>query len=152
MQTFLPYRRFESSARVLDNKRLGKQRVETMQIMHALVRLQVRNDSKGGSIPWGNHPAVKMWKGFEYALMSYQEVMCAEWARRGFNDTCLEKTRTLFEQLPQENRMPKVPRWMGQKRIHSIHRANLLRKDPKHYGQFGWKEEPAEGYWWPKRG
>jgi hypothetical protein len=152
MQTFLPYRRFEASAHVLDDKRLGKQRVETMQIMHALVRLQAVNDVKGGSIPWGNHPAVKMWRGFEYTLLSYQAALCREWERREFNDTCLEKTRVLFMQLPKENRLPKVPRWMGLKKFHSAHRANLLRKDPKHYGQFGWKEEPAEGYWWPKRG
>jgi Pyrimidine dimer DNA glycosylase len=36
MQTFLPFPSFEESARVLDNKRLGKQRVETMQILKAL--------------------------------------------------------------------------------------------------------------------
>ena len=32
MQTFLPYADFKRSAESLDNKRLGKQRVEAMQI------------------------------------------------------------------------------------------------------------------------
>lgn len=37
MQTFLPSPSFSESASVLDNKRLGKQRVETLQIMSTLV-------------------------------------------------------------------------------------------------------------------
>lgn len=152
MQTLLPYRRFEASARCLDKTSLGQQRVETMQIMHALVRLQVVNDIRGGSIPWGNDPAVKMWRGFEYALMSYQTALCNEWTRRGYNDTCLKKTQVLFDRLPQDNRMPKVPRWLGLKRFHSLHRANLLLRNPKHYVKFGWKEKPTEGFWFPKHG
>lgn len=37
MQTFLPYADYEQSAAVLDQKRLGKQRVETLQIMQVLL-------------------------------------------------------------------------------------------------------------------
>ncbi len=36
MQTFLPYPDFARSAAVLDPARLGKQRVETLQILRAL--------------------------------------------------------------------------------------------------------------------
>lgn len=36
MQTFLPYPDFAESASVLDRQRLGKQRVETLQVMKAL--------------------------------------------------------------------------------------------------------------------
>ena len=36
MQTFLPYASFEESAKVLDRQRLGKQRVECLQIFNAL--------------------------------------------------------------------------------------------------------------------
>jgi hypothetical protein len=151
IQTFLPYKSFESSARVLDDKRLGKQRVEIMQIMHALIRLQGHNDIKGGAIPWANHPATLMWKGFEHSLLRYQEAMCGEWIRRGFNDTCLEKTADLLLAQPGFQIIDD-PRWLGLKKFHSPHRANLLRKDPDHYGKFGWSEEPAEGYFWPKHG
>ena len=35
MQTFLPYPDFARSARCLDNRRLGKQRVESYQILRA---------------------------------------------------------------------------------------------------------------------
>lgn len=54
MQTFLPYSSFKDSARVLDRQRLGKQRVENMQIITALL------DPDYG---WQNHPAVNMWRG-----------------------------------------------------------------------------------------
>jgi len=33
MQTFVPYANFSESAKVLDRQRLGKQRVETLQVM-----------------------------------------------------------------------------------------------------------------------
>ena len=36
MQTFLPYPDFVQTAGVLDARRLGKQRVETIQVMRAL--------------------------------------------------------------------------------------------------------------------
>ena len=36
MQTFLPFPDFVASARSLDRLRLGKQRVETLQILNAL--------------------------------------------------------------------------------------------------------------------
>ena len=62
MQTFLPYADFERSARALDAKRLGKQRVETIQVVRALTR---------PGYGWANHPAVLMWKGYEEALGRY---------------------------------------------------------------------------------
>ena len=38
MQTFLPYKSFVKSLNCLDNKRLGKQRVEAMQILNAITQ------------------------------------------------------------------------------------------------------------------
>lgn len=37
MQTFLPYASYTKSAKALDNKRLGKQRVETLQVLQVLL-------------------------------------------------------------------------------------------------------------------
>ena len=152
MQTFLPYKRFDHSARVLDNKRLGKQRVETMQIMKALVL------NEG----WIHHPVTKMWRGYEMTLFAYQEAICDQWSiKRKFNDTCLEKTRALLEGREDTALALNaydhgadliLPPWLGLKKFHSPHRANLLRKDPIHYGRFGWKELPDEGYWYPPEG
>jgi hypothetical protein len=78
VQTFLPYADFERSARVLDAKRLGKQRVEVIQVVRAL------------TVPgyaWASHPAALMWKGYEEALGRYGIVCCDAWTERGFGDT-----------------------------------------------------------------
>lgn len=45
---------------------------------------------------------------------------------------------------------PTRPPWLGDERVHSSHRANLLRKKYAHYSQFGWKETPVKGYYWPR--
>lgn len=133
MQTFLPYPDFAASAQVLDYRRLGKQRVETKQILNALSGL-----SKG----WVNHPASLMWRGHESALVEYGYAMTLEWRRRGYKDTMLP----WFE----ERRCPVfvLPSWVGREDIHSSHRSNLLRKDPVFYGQFGWTESATLPYVW----
>lgn len=51
MQTFMPYYNWDECAKVLDNKRLNKQKVEALQILKAI------NDPEYG---WQNHPAVNM--------------------------------------------------------------------------------------------
>ena len=72
MQTFLPYKSFTKSAKCLDNKRLGKQRVEAMQILNVLLS----KDKKAG---WHNHPAVLQWKGYEGTLFDYLLSCADEW-------------------------------------------------------------------------
>lgn len=125
MQTFLPYPDFEASAAVLDQKRLGKQRVETLQIMKALVTGQ----------GWINHPATKMWSGYEFALLEYQDAVCREWhLNRGFNDTCLAKTIDLFYSKSELRDCKANPWWFGGDKFHEAHRSNLVRKDPLYYG------------------
>ena len=92
MQTFLPYSDFEKSAKVLDYRRLGKQRVEGYQIMKALLNL---TESKA----WRNHPATAMWRGHEGALALYCKTMCEEWIRRGYNDSLLPFFNEYIEKL-----------------------------------------------------
>lgn len=153
MQTFLPYKDFGKSARCLDDKRLGKQRVEVLQILRTL---------RGITHGWRNHPAVKMWRGYEIALAWYGLVICEEWIRRGFHDTCLEKIRRF---LPRQLRGRFIsrtaaqyflhgpnsrPPWLGSRKFHASHRSNLLRKDPTYYGRFGWTQGPGLPYIWPE--
>lgn len=135
MQTFLPYASFVQSARVLDNQRLGKQRVECLQLLNALT---------GKSSGWINHPAAKMWRGWEYNLMLYGEAICTEWKNRGFKDTCLEKLGCFGIEKTTNS-----PPWLGDLDLHASHRSNLLRKNPTHYGQFGWNEPDDLPYVWP---
>ena len=146
MQTFLPYKRFDHSARALDDKRLDKQRVEAMQIMSALMKLRFHTNT--ANIPWANHPATKMWFGYEHALLNYQEAICGEWVRRGNRDGMLDKTADLILSQPGFQMIGDPP-WLGKKLLHSSHRANLLREAPEWYDRFNWPEEPAEDFWWP---
>ncbi|MBF0481604.1 MAG: hypothetical protein HQK81_01365 [Desulfovibrionaceae bacterium] len=134
MQTFLPYPDFYSSAACLDYRRLGKQRLEAKNILKILA-------GETSSKAWRNHPAVLMWRGGEDALREYYNACLAEWISRGYRNTMLP------ERLPAAR--PPKPWWFGLERFHAAHRANLLRKDPTYYGQFGWKEDPAMEYWWP---
>lgn len=140
MQTFLPYPDFAASAACLDYRRLGKQRVECLQICKAIA-----NSSYG----WQNHPAVNMWRNSGFSLLRYGEAICIEWRKRGFKDTLHTWfqdaiTYRMFDACIQ-------PSWLGNPNLHSSHRAALLAKDPAHYGQFGWTEEPKIDYWWPTK-
>ena len=110
MQTFLPYADFYSCSRVLDSKRLGKQRVECKQILLAL--------KNGGA--WSNHPAVKMWRGYEPALCRYAVCMCREWTERGYVDN-------LFSFFPQYAKVT-YPDWLGREDLHKSHRRALIYK------------------------
>lgn len=140
MQTFLPFPNFTASALVLDSKRLGKQRVEAMQILKAL----------DGSSGWSNHPATKMWIGYRLALMLYHDVCIREWVRRGYHNTMTTLVfRNAEDEVPPHVRNVPMPPWLGREDVHASHRANLLRKDPEHYGNLGWTETPIEGYVWP---
>lgn len=123
MQTFLPYRDFEKTAASLDMKRLGKQRVETLQIVKAILT----PTQKG----WQNHPAVNMWRGYLGSLLDYQVAICYEWvANRGYKDTCLEKTELLLESADLGI---SDPPWLGNEAVHVSHQSNLVQKDPIFY-------------------
>lgn len=142
MQTFLPYSDFARSAYVLDDKRLGKQRVETLQILNAL-----RLPNYG----WKNHPAVRMWVGYEYMLTYYGRSMCAEWVRRGFKDTCLGKFDAIQLELPATAFAFLRPWWLDDERLTRSHQSNLLRKDPTHYKQHFPGVPDDLPYFWPSK-
>lgn len=121
MQTFLPYPDFKQSARALDVKRLGKQRVEASQILNCLLN--------GGSQGWSNHPAVKMWRGYECALAQYGMAMCVEWSRRGYTDNLFPFFYNVYARLLP----PIMPPWLGDVEFHRSHQSNLLNKAPSYY-------------------
>jgi len=141
MQCFLPYPDFVQTAKVLDYRRLGKQRVECLQIFRCL---------NGKELRWRNHPAVLMWKGYAYQFAKYSLTVCDEWISRGYRDSCYSKIEKEYEDYQPSINLVKPP-WLGDERLHSSHRAALLAKDYKWYSQFGWSEEPKIEYYWPVR-
>lgn len=144
MQTFLPYPNFFKTAKVLDMKRLGKQRCEVLQILQTLL-----NKDKNKKIGWKNHPAVKMWENYEIVLCIYGIAICKEWISRGHKDTCLDKINKILSELVKKNPHSKNPPWRRNKKFHSAHRAALLFKNFEHYKQFKWTETPKIDYIWP---
>ena len=130
MQTFLPYSNFNKTAEVLDWRRLGKQRVEGMQIIKTILN----PEAKG----WKNHPIVIMWTPYVQALQLYTNTMITEWIKRGYNNNM-----KLYDISSIQ-----FPHWLGNKEFHSSHRSNLLRKDTEYYSQFDWEEDSNLPYIW----
>ena len=130
MQTFLPYNDFLKTAQCLDNKRLGKQRVEAKQIIDTI---------EGISSGWKNHPIVKMWWNYPEALKLYFNIVSQEWINRGFKHTM---------GFYSVNEDIELPYWFGDEKFHSSHRAALLYKKYDWYSKFGWKENPILDYVW----
>lgn len=133
MQTFLPFPSFDASAVALDVRRLGKQRVEAVQVLRGLI------------VPgygWRRHPAVRMWAGYEEALVRYGLEICGVWTAEGRADTC---SVTLLQDFGvwQPGRAPRtqeqlaadgdLPPWLGAPDFHRSHQSALVRKDPAFY-------------------
>lgn len=137
MQTFLPYADFQACARALDRQRLGKQRVEALQIYNVIL---------GQKKAWSNHPAVLMWAGYETTLRQYYNEMVIEWKSRGY----LNRMPLYTEST--ELRCKRPPPWLGDPSFHASHQSNLIRKLPEHYrpifGDFLPDDLP---YVWPAR-
>ncbi|MYV67402.1 cytoplasmic protein [Streptomyces sp. SID2131] len=133
MQTFLPYAGFADSAAALDPRRLGKQRVEALQVLRGL------------TVPgygWRRHPAVRMWAGYEEALVRYGLEVCGVWTAEGRSDTCAATlTRDYLALNPGEGvrdqdelaAAGELPPWLGDPAFHRSHRSALLRKAPELY-------------------
>lgn len=134
MQTFLPYRDFDKCAAVLDRQRLGKQRVEVLQILRTL---------NGESEAWKNHPAVLMWNGYTEALVEYGVAICSEWVNRGYNDNCMEQIVDFSWGQPVV-----MPPWLTTKFCRA-HQSNLIRKHPEHYRQHFPNVPDNLPYIWP---
>jgi hypothetical protein len=133
MQTFLPYKDFDKSAHALDSKRLNKQILEGYQIMNVLMN----DDPKAG---WRNHPAVKMWRGFENSLFDYILAMIREADRRGIK-TDKNKDNLINLRVRTISRWGHgIPAWYNNakimKRVTTTHKANLYRKDDEYYYKF----------------
>ena len=137
MQIFLPYSDVKKSLQSLDNKRLGKQRVETYQIISAITRRPKLDGTpyKG----WLNHPCTIMWRNHVTALKFYFNASIEEWVNRGFKNTM--EYETISEDI-------QLPSFIGDERFHSSHRANLLKKQPDFYSKYGWSENPLDPYVW----
>lgn len=133
MQVFLSEPTFQSSAQVLDTKRLVKQLLEGRQIMTVLAGEQNGNG-------WKNHPAVKMFEGYETALYAYLRAIKNEMIARGYK---WEKNWAVIQDIHDrhyKNELQGYPHWMSDpelwNRVMITHRGRLWEKDPVHYADY----------------
>ena len=130
MQTFLPYPDFAESAAALDPPRLGKQRVEALQILRALELPEYG---------WANHPAVVMWRHRVAALVLYGLTCARAWMRLGRADTTFNQIAEFAPDVAGTTQAELagrglLPSWVGDEAVHRSHRSRLLAKDPMFYG------------------
>jgi hypothetical protein len=116
MQTFLtsansdPVEACRETFNMLDNARLGKQRLEAVQI--------IKNQ-------FPNHPATKMWQGHKHALALYASFACIHWRERGKQDTLLP----ILDGAMRSARSPLVwPWWFGHPAFVRAHQTKLYWK------------------------
>lgn len=143
MQTFLPYSDFEKTSKVLDYRRLGKQRLEARDCLVILTQEKLNildNQFFYINKKYKNHPVVKLWKGYEEALKLYINNIIEEWINRGYNNS------QIIYDINYNNLI--YPHWLGNEKFHSSHRAALLCKNYDWYSQFNWREKPKINYYW----
>ena len=114
--TFLPYSDFKKSAEVLDYRRLGKQRVESLQILNVLTK---KNTG------YSNHPAVKMWDGYIESLKLYTNIIIQEWIDRGYVNNMSFYDVDINKLIH--------PWWLGNNNFHRAMRSRLIEKYPIFY-------------------
>lgn len=132
VMTFVVTTDLAENFRILDTQRLGKQRVEGMQLINAI------ENNKG----WSQHPAARMWANNLDALKHYVNCCIYEWIQRGN-----ENTMKYYE-------VPKFivfPWWFSWNPLIQSHRAMLYRKNPFYYhDKFTIEEKYHQyGYIWP---
>lgn len=141
MQVFRPYVDWAKSAAVLDNRRLGKQRVECKQVLNTILRkLGLISDGRRG---WLNHPVVLMYynggKPYIRDLVGFFNACVEEWVGRGFKSSI--SLTDIEHHLSPLNSAEGTPI----RRLHEIeYRRILLVKDPAHYVKAFTPEEIIE--------
>jgi hypothetical protein len=130
MQTFLPHRNFDKTAKHLDRKRLIKQSVENLQVLKSLAGL--------------------------YKSM-YNESIVKEILMRGYKNTTNAEFDRVYQDhflmLESES-----PWWLGDEKLHYSHKGRLYEKDPDSYymysdfadyRQLGYTCCESCSYYWP---
>lgn len=108
------------NASLLDDTRLGKQRLEARQI------IKILEAPIHQKMSWRNHPITRSWIGYVDYLKHYYNAILLEWLRRGKNNTLS------FYEVPE---IIIEPHWWDIKEIRYTHQANLYLKMPHHYAK-----------------
>lgn len=115
VNTFLVIADYAVNATFLDSRRLGKQRVEAMQIINAIEK---------GSGGWVNHPVSRAWANHVPSLKQYYNCILDEWLKRGYKNTM-----TYYTELGDVVHPP----WVSEPRIQYAMMAQLIQKNSDYY-------------------
>ena len=137
-----------AAARVLDAKRLGKQRVEAIQVLRALTGARIRlapspcRRDVGGIRGGAGALRARHLRG---VVPTGQADTCAT--------TCHDLTRTTGIGTPRTQAelaaAGELPPWLGDDAFHRSHQSALVRKDPQHYRKFFADVPDDLEYVWP---
>jgi hypothetical protein len=144
--TWMTYPSFGKTARDLTNEILKQQMGEVCDIFDILTGLKPEHER-------ANHPAVKMWEGYEFALGIYGMCLGQEFTfGRGYAEATefwyLSKgIREIKRSEPDFAYEP--PPWMFDVDVLLSHRSNLARRHPVTF-RSKWKNCPKDWpYLWP---
>lgn len=126
MITFITHFPFSETAKRLDYRRLGKQRLEAKQIINLLWEVKYTQKNyhdlaRIKSLHYLNHPSVKMWYHYELALIEYYNCIVKEWIARGYKNTMPIYDLTGYE--------IEYPKWLFETQLQISHRQMLLYKE-----------------------
>lgn len=122
MNTWLPFASLGQSVSALRRQELGRQRVDIVQALYALLRPE--HESK-----WRFHPVVRMWRGYDALLFQMYELTVKEWCARGYQHN-MTFNAVAFARLSQR---VVLPWWFNNVWFHEAQQAVLYSKDPEHY-------------------
>jgi hypothetical protein len=120
--TFLTHFSYGGTARALDDRRLGNQRIEAWEVFDGLT---------GGEIIFPGHPVYKMWDGYQFALGIYGMMLCMEWiSHRGCGDKIFWKFKHAIDEIRDDDPSftYEQPPWLHDTAVLRSHRSNLIRK------------------------
>lgn len=80
-----------------------------------------------------NHPATRMWRGYEVALARYGMACCAIWKGKGYVDNMWTRFLGARDMLTASGSSLATPDWLDDRDLVRSHQSNLIRKDPDHY-------------------
>ncbi len=136
MQVFLPHADYHRSTMSLDESRLGNQ---IWRECWTLVNWG-----------WPHHIASKLWRDHFHSLCTYALAgVDAMEERKWYDPTVRERWRERFLLARNLFEDTGPPPFVGDERVHSTYRANLLAWEPEWYRQFGWTERPTIVRYWP---
>jgi len=140
--TYMTWSRYGKTAHDLTVPALSQQMSEAMDLFDQLTGIK-------DEVP---HPALEMWRGYEFALGIYGMMLNIEWTfERGFaNHDCFKFFSRALKEMQNDDPdfFYEPPPWLRDRAVFLSHRSNLTRRK---LTDTSWKTTPKNWpYIWPR--